>query len=92
MSIRLWAVGLALASLGFAGEAAACPRDRAIAGIVQRVSGQVGDTRIERAGAPTIRPAPMETLCEGDVVIASAATRCRPPGDVRRWSTTRWAC
>jgi hypothetical protein len=73
MSIRLWAVGLALASLGFAGEAAACPRDRAIAGIVQRVSGQVGDTRIERAGAPTIRPAPMETLCEGDVVIASAA-------------------
>lgn len=63
----------ALTLAGFAGVAEACPRDRAIAGVVQRVSGQRTEIHIERAGVEQIRPAPMETLCEGDVVVADVA-------------------
>jgi hypothetical protein len=70
---KLAILGLAAAGLAaFSGVAeAACPRDRAMAGVVQRVTGQRSDTYIERAGAERIRPAPMETLCEGDLVFAS---------------------
>lgn len=64
--------GLAAAALAaLAGVAEACPRDRAMAGVVQRVTGQRGEVYIERTGTDRIRPAPMETLCEGDVVVAN---------------------
>lgn len=69
----LMTVGLAAGLLGMVGEANACPADRAMGGVVQRVSGQRGEVFIQRAGAEDFRPAPMEALCEGDVVVASAS-------------------
>ncbi len=63
----------ALALLAVTAEAAACPRDRAMVGVVQNVVGQRTDVFIQRAGTERFRPAPMEVLCEGDVVIASGA-------------------
>jgi hypothetical protein len=67
------AFGLSAAALGvLTAEASACPRDRAMTGVVQRVVGQRTDVFIQRAGVERFRPAPMEVLCEGDVVIASA--------------------
>ncbi|MDX2234587.1 MAG: hypothetical protein NW200_08820 [Hyphomonadaceae bacterium] len=69
----LLSIGLAVAGLAlFTGAAAACPQEKPFAGVVQRVTGQRGDVYIERAGTERIRPAPMETLCEGDVVVAGA--------------------
>ena len=62
----------AVALAAFTGAASACPRDRAMAGVVQRVTGQRDQVFIQRAGAEKFRPAPMEVLCEGDVLIASA--------------------
>lgn len=66
--------GLSAVALGALSiEAAACPRDRAMTGVVQRVVGQRTDVFIQRAGVERFRPSPMEVLCEGDVVIASGA-------------------
>ena len=53
------------------GTASACPRDRAMAGIVQRVAGERDQVFIQRTGGEKFRPAPMEVLCEGDVLVAS---------------------
>ena len=68
------ALGLsALALTAFVASAdAACPRDRAMAGVVQRVAGQRTDVFIQRDGAERFRPAPMEVLCEGDLLMVSA--------------------
>lgn len=68
----LAAFGVAAGIFAFAGVANACPRDRAMAGVVQRVAGQRGEVFIQRAGEQDFRPAPMEALCEGDVVVATA--------------------
>jgi hypothetical protein len=67
-------VGVCAALTAFAAEASACPADRAMSGVVQRVSGQRGDVYVERAGATNFRPSPMEALCEGDVVVATNAS------------------
>lgn len=68
------ALGLSAVALGaLTVEAAACPRDRAMTGVVQRVVGQRTDVFIQRTGVERFRPAPMEVLCEGDVLIASGA-------------------
>ncbi len=68
------ALGLSAVALGaLTVEAAACPRDRAMTGVVQRVVGQRTDVFIQRPGVERFRPAPMEVLCEGDVLIASGA-------------------
>jgi len=68
----LMTVGLAAGLMALAVEANACPADRAMGGVVQRVAGQRGEVYIQRAGAENFRPAPMEALCEGDVVVATA--------------------
>ena len=68
------ALGLSAVALGaLTVDAAACPRDRAMTGVVQRVVGQRTDVFIQRTGVERFRPAPMEVLCEGDVLIASGA-------------------
>lgn len=65
-------LGFAAVALGaLTAEAAACPRDRAMTGVVQRVVGQRTEVFIQRTGQEQFRPAPMEVLCEGDVLIAS---------------------
>ena len=70
-SFMAWGFSVA-AVAALAGTASACPRDSAMAGVVQRVAGQRDQVFIQRAGAEKFRPAPMEVLCEGDTLIASA--------------------
>jgi hypothetical protein len=65
-------VGLAAGLLALTGEAMACPQGKAMSGVVQRVSGQRGDVFVQRAGEQDFRPSPMEALCEGDTVVATA--------------------
>lgn len=69
----LMTVGLAAGLMGLAAEASACPSDRAMGGVVQSVAGQRGDVYVQRAGEANFRPAPMEALCEGDVVVATVS-------------------
>jgi hypothetical protein len=73
MTMRVLAAFAVSVLAMFAAEASACPGDRAMSGVVQRVSGQRGDVYIERAGAQNFRPSPMEALCEGDTVVAATA-------------------
>lgn len=69
----LMTVGLAAGLLGMAGQASACPADSAMGGVVQSVAGQRGEVYIQRAGETNFRPSPMEALCEGDIVVATAS-------------------
>lgn len=67
------ALGLSVAAVALtAGAASACPRDKAMAGIVQRVSGDRDQVFIQRVGGEKFRPAPMEVLCESDTLVATA--------------------
>lgn len=65
--------GLSAVAVGALGQAAACPANRTMAGVVQQVTGARTDVFVERPGEARFRPAPLDVLCTGDVMIATSA-------------------
>ena len=64
--------GLSAVAVGALGEATACPANHPMVGVVQQVTGERTDVFVERQGEARFRPAPLDVLCAGDVVVSTS--------------------